>query len=358
MSSHYMCLLVGLVYVLWFSNAQDLKLVLNDEFKTFDFNLWKHEITLSGGGNWEFEYYGNNRSNSYVRDGILYINPTTLVEDIGEANLRGGYNLDVWGGAPADRCTSAQFYGCFRTAGAGGNILNPIKSAALRTAESFTFKYGKVEVRAKLPKGDWLWPAIWLLPRYNSYGNWPASGEIDIMESRGNAAGYSPGGRNKFGSTLHWGPDYSTDNYPKTHQVYTYQGDLSDDFHVYGLIWNQTYIGTYIDSESQVVLSHTLDETFWDLGGWGTSRDNPWKDGSKNAPFDQEMYLIINLAVGGTSGFFPDGFGKPWSNTNPNAVNQFWGAKDQWLPTWTQPMMVDYVKVWSYQSDGTPKNSN
>ncbi len=54
-------------------------------------------------------------------------------------------------------------------------------SGKLTTVNSFAFTYGRVEVKAKLPKGDWLWPAIWALPRYNEYGEWPASGEIDIM---------------------------------------------------------------------------------------------------------------------------------------------------------------------------------
>ena len=147
----------------------------------------------------------------------------------GEDNLKSNFNLDIWGSTPADLCTAPAFYGCFRTAGAGGNWLNPVKSASFRTVESFSFKYGKVtymyvhvcadvckhthtphththilpththpphtqvEVRAKLPRGDWLWPAIWMLPRWEAYGKWPSSGEIDIMESRGNPPSYAPG---------------------------------------------------------------------------------------------------------------------------------------------------------------------
>ena len=63
---------------------------------------------------------------------------------VGEANLKSGYNLDIWGGSPADLCTAPSFYGCFRTAGAGGNYLNPVKSASVRTVNSFSFRYGKV----------------------------------------------------------------------------------------------------------------------------------------------------------------------------------------------------------------------
>ena len=109
-------------------------LVLDEEFNTLNLSLWQHEITLGGGGKWEFEYYTNNRTNSYVKDGVLYIQPTFLVDDIGEANLKNGYTMDIWGAAPGDYCTSNQFYSCMRPSGARGNYLNPIKSARICTA--------------------------------------------------------------------------------------------------------------------------------------------------------------------------------------------------------------------------------
>uniref|UniRef100_A0A7S3DIZ0 GH16 domain-containing protein n=1 Tax=Palpitomonas bilix TaxID=652834 RepID=A0A7S3DIZ0_9EUKA len=214
-------------------------LVFSDDFDTLNFSVWQHEITASGAGNWEFEYYTNNRSNSYVNDSVLYIQPTLTSETYGSDNVWNGFTLDLWGSTPADQCTSNAFYGCSRAAqaDAGGNAINPIQSARLRTVNSFSFKYGRVEVRAKLPKGDWLWPAIWLIPEHNEYGQWPASGEIDIMESRGNAGEY---GINSFGSTLHWGPYFGQDPYSLTHEQYTVGSgspSLADDFHVYGLYW-------------------------------------------------------------------------------------------------------------------------
>ena len=99
--------------------------------------------------------------------------------------VRNGGMFDLWGGQPGDLCTSPGFYGCSRIAN-GANIINPVSSARIRTAQSFAFTYGRVEVDAKLPEGDWLWPAIWMLPLKQEYGLWPTSGEIDIMESRGN----------------------------------------------------------------------------------------------------------------------------------------------------------------------------
>ena len=328
-------------------------LILYDDFEYFNLTRWKHEITLGGGGNWEFQYYDNNRSNSYVKDGVLYIKPSFLADDIGEGALRGGYRFDLWGSQPATICTGPHFYGCERTSGAGGNILNPIRSARIRTAESFNFKYGRVEVKAQLPVGDWLWPAIWMLPTVNQYGTWPASGEIDIMESRGNAQNYSAGGVNTFGSTLHWGPIGSENAFLKTHVTRQAADgeDFAQDFHIYGLIWNETYIGTYLDDPDNTVLSVPINQSFWESGSWSDSGlNNPWINGDQNAPFDQEFYLLINLAVGGVNGYFPDNVGnKPWSDSSPNAVNEFWDQRSQWQPTWDgegAALKIDSVKVW------------
>ena len=328
-------------------------LIVDDEFEEFNLTRWKHEITLGGGGNWEFQYYDNNRSNSYVKDGVLYLIPSFLVDDIGDGALRGGYRFDLWGSQPATLCTGPHFYGCERTSGAGGNILNPIRSARIRTAESFNFKYGRVEVRAQLPVGDWLWPAIWMLPTTNHYGTWPASGEIDIMESRGNGPNYSAGGVNTFGSTLHWGPIFSENAFLKTHATREAPDgeDFAQDFHTYGLIWNETYIGTYLDDPDNTVLSVPINQSFWEFGNWSDSGlDNPWISGDQSAPFDQKFYLLINLAVGGTNGYFPDGVGnKPWSDSSPNAVNEFWNDRSNWQPTWNgtdAAFKIESVKVW------------
>lgn len=98
---------------------------------------------MSGGGNWEFEYYTNNRTNSFTKDGILYIQPTLTADTMTEAGMKTG-ELNLWGGSPADACTGNSFYGCDRNAASSGNYINPIQSARLRTTESFSFKYGRV----------------------------------------------------------------------------------------------------------------------------------------------------------------------------------------------------------------------
>ena len=278
-----------------------------DNFDVFNLSTWKHELTLSGDENWCFEWYNNNRSVSFVRNGTLVISPVRTIESVNILNA----DLSIWGGDPAIACTNNFDYGCERAGGA--NIINPITSASLRTAESLSFRYGRVEIVAQLPRGDWLWPALWMMPVHAGYGGWPTSGEIDIMESRGNARGYAAGGVESIGSTYHFGPYCCDDGYATAHAEYALPaGDFSQGFHTFGMLWTPTLMQTYVDNVT--VLSLPINETFFARGGFSPSIDNPWRGGAENAPFDQRFYLKMNVAVGGTNGYFPDGVGnKPWA---------------------------------------------
>lgn len=336
-------------------------LIFADDFEEFDLEKWQHENTLSGGGNWEFQYYNNNRTNSFTHSGRLFIRPSLTSDQFGESFLANGH-LNIEGGAPADRCTNPQWYGCERT-GSHSNILNPIKSARIRTVNSFSFRYGRVEVRAKMPAGDWLWPAIWLMPAYNTYGTWPASGEIDLVESRGNRNMLNNGvniGTQEAASTLHYGPYPALNGWERAHWVRRNSGGYDREFHRYQLEWTPDFLRFSIDD---VELGRVTPGNggFWQYGGFNSNPniENPWRYGSKMAPFDQKFYLIINLAVGGTNGFFPDGVynptPKPWSNNSPTAATDFWNGRSGWLPTWNlnqndgqdASLQVDYVRVWA-----------
>jgi len=347
----------GVIATLFTSALADT-LMWEDQFDFLDFSKWSHEVSMGGGGNWEFEWYANNRTNSFVDDGVLHLQPTLMADNIGYDELHTA-DINIWGGDVSNPCTSNAFYGCERNAPASGNVINPVQSSRLRSAGKFSFKYGKVEVKAQLPKGDWLWPAIWMLPVDSAYGGWPASGEIDIMESRGNDASCSVGGNNVFASTLHWGPAYDANGYEQTHEEYTHPTSLADDFHIYGLIWTKDRIATYIDTEDNIVLDvDTSTQGFWEKGGW-TNRDNPWAHEKElNAPFNQDYYLIMNVAAGGTNSYFPDEqCGKPWTDNDPHAPNQFWDAHEDWYSTWDYPatnqaaLKVDSIQVWELEQN-------
>nr|CAD7405744.1 unnamed protein product [Timema poppensis] len=164
----------------------DLSWNVPDDFNNLNLDSWQHEITASGGRHSEFQMFVNNRSNSFVRDGVLHIRPTLTKDVLGENFLFNGV-LDLRGSSlPGERCTNPSNNGCYKRA-LGGQILNPVVSAQLQTSRSFSFQYGVVKVRAKMPRGDWLWPAITLLPKHSAYGSWPNSGQITVGESRGNA---------------------------------------------------------------------------------------------------------------------------------------------------------------------------
>ena len=124
------------------------KLLFDDEFNKFDFSKWKHDITLSGGGNWEFELYENNRSTSFVKDGMLNIKPVLTEDKIGAEHVRNGYDYNIWGGTPADRCTMNAFYGCERASN-GNNYINPVMSAKINASTHATTLIGLVKSQFK-----------------------------------------------------------------------------------------------------------------------------------------------------------------------------------------------------------------
>ncbi|KAG9618885.1 putative beta-1,3-glucan-binding protein, partial [Aureobasidium melanogenum] len=182
--------------------------VFEDTFSNgFNNKIWTKEVECGGYGNGQFEITTNTDENAYIQDGMLHIKPTLqdakLIEQNNVIDLLadGSCSSDVW-----SNCITG-------TNVTNGTIVNPVKSARISTKNSVSIKFGRIEVEAKLPAGDWLWPAIWMLPKDDVYGAWPRSGEIDIMESRGNNHTYAQGGNNVMSSTLHWGPNSANDGW-------------------------------------------------------------------------------------------------------------------------------------------------
>jgi beta-glucanase (GH16 family) len=168
--------------------------------------------------------------------------------------------------------------------GGNGNLSITAKKEALSGREYTSTRmitkgkgdwlYGRFEVRAKLPKGRGTWPAIWMLSSDNSYGTWPASGEIDIMEH----VGYDP---NKIHSSVHTSAYNHTRNTQKTSSKVI--PDATDAFHVYRVDWTPYAIRSYIDG--------VMYFEFTNEGKGFTA----W-------PFDKKQFMILNIAVGGNWG--------------------------------------------------------
>lgn len=311
-------------------------------------------LTLYSNG--EFEVTTGTEENVFIRDGMLVFKPTLQDESL--LTVNSVLNLTADG-----TCTSDDAANCVAVTNTStGAIVNPVKSARITTKNFAVIKYGKIEIEAKMARGDWLISSIWMLPAINTYGAWPRSGEIDIAMSRGNNYSDTDGGNNIAQSTLRWGPDTTNNGWWRTNvghkpPVSTYS--YNDKFHTFGLEWSDKYLYTYIDSRLIQVLFVGFDTPFFSRGYFpstdsnGTKIENPWNGAGTSyaTPFDQPFYLILSLAVGGTTGWFTDGVdGKPWADASENANADFWAAKDQWYSTWSGDgageFQVKSVKMW------------
>src|ERR1022692_1495164 len=197
-------------------------------FYNYDANQW-----ISGWGNDELQYYTREPDNAFVKDGMLHIRV------IKESYNRSGY-------------TSARM----KTRKKDGTAL-------------FSQKYGKFEFRAKLPIGKGIWPALWMLPEKDKYGTWASSGEIDVMEAKGQEP-------NKVLGTIHYGARWPTNAHAGKDYIFPDNGTIAD-FHVYGLEWEPGEMRWYVDGKEYAT------ESFW----WSSSK----VEGGKGAKPSKEADL-------------------------------------------------------------------
>ncbi|NDI35167.1 carbohydrate-binding protein [Chengkuizengella sediminis] len=253
-------------------NHEDWSLVWSDEFNgnALDTSKWTYDIGngVGGWGNNEEQYYTSRPENVRVQNGSLVI--TALNE---------------------------QFNGFNYTSG------------KLKTDGLASWKYGKFEARIKLPIGQGFWPAFWMMPQDDIYGGWASSGEIDIMENRGRLP-------QEISGAIHYGENWPNNVYSGGAITIPNNGTVAD-WHNYSVEWEPGEIRWYLDGQ----LYNT--ETSWYSRSLGQSTNNPFP-----APFDQEFYMILNLAVGGNF----DGGRVPFPSDFP------------------AEMLVDYVRV--YESAG------
>jgi beta-glucanase (GH16 family) len=203
-----------------------------------------------------------------------------------------------------------------------------------------------------------------MLPRDNVYGPWPLSGEIDIVESRGNGIRYTARGSNSVQGTLNWGPAPQLNGAQFSYSWWTdKRKSFGSDFHTYLLEWTEDFLRISVDSRLHTLLDFRFNKPFFQRGNFpqvvfnGSSLaplQNPWTNGTNATPFDQEFYLIMNVAVGGTNGWFPEAQGnKPWLDRSGTPMRDFASAEAKWYPTWPtnvqdRAMVVDYVKMWKH----------
>jgi beta-glucanase (GH16 family) len=244
------------------------QLVWSDEFDGTSLNManWSYQL-MGDGGNNEWQYYTDRAANSWVANGILTI----------QANKE-------------DYVVGGQTY--------------HYTSARLRTLDKQDFLYGKMEARIKLPKGQGIWPAFWMMPSDSVYGGWAASGEIDIMESINQA--------NTIYGTLHYGGQWPANE--NGGASYSDGTDFSQAFHTYGIEWEPNVFRWYRDGQL-----YGTKTSWWSSGG------------AYPAPFNQWFHFILNVAVGGNWPGYPDA-----------------------TTTFPQQMQIDWVRVYQDSANRAP----
>ena len=247
---------------------------LGNGYYSYDANQW-----ISGWGNAELQYYTRDVDNVFVKDGRLRI-----------------------------RAIKESLHGC-------GYTSARLKMRSKDGRPLLAQRYGKFEIRAQLPTGQGIWPAIWLMPQDDKYGTWAASGEIDILEARGQEP-------QKVLGALHFGSRWPANTHVSHEYLLPNHGTIDSD-HVYALEWEPGEIRWLVDGRAYAA------QSFW----WSSSQTNgtqgvpPTSEADLNpwpAPFDQPFYLIMNVAVGGR--FLG----------NPDAKTAF-----------PVEMSVDYVRVYA-----------
>jgi beta-glucanase (GH16 family) len=219
-----------------------------------DPNNWNFEIGGDGWGNNELQYYTDRSTNANVANGVLTI--TALEEQEGGRDFT---------------------------------------SARITTQNKFDFKYGRIEARIRLPYGQGIWPAFWMLGANFSTVGWPYCGEIDIMEMVG-----GEGKDNTTWATIHWDNDGTKADYGLSYTLPN--GILADEFHVFAVEWDSEKIVAFIDDVEYFVADITPPAL---------------------SEFQNNFFIILNVAVGG------DWPGPPDAST-----------------TFPQTMEVDYVRVY------------
>lgn len=248
-------------------------MVWSDEFNdpAVDRKKWGFEEDCWGGGNDEQQCYRDNPRNAAIADGKLVITARR------EQHIGAKWPMHMRGSVQDPNA----------------RVERPFTSARLTTRGKAAWRYGRIEVRARLPQGQGTWPAIWMLPEKDRYGTWAASGEIDILEAvnLGVACAKCPGGvENTILGTLHFGGQWPKNAF-KGEEV-PFPGVLDGSFHTYAIEWEPGRIVWTVDGKP--FATRTAEE-------WFTT-------GSKTAgaPFDQPFHLILNLAIGGK---LPEGRG-------------------------------------------------
>ncbi|KAM7357693.1 gram-negative bacteria binding protein 2 isoform 1-T1 [Cochliomyia hominivorax] len=294
------------------------QLLFEDNFDTnqLNTNKWTYDIRhrLIGNEAEEFVVFDNHRENIFLHDGYLQIRPTLTQEKMRQAKLEFG-----------SRCTP--FFNrkkeCEFMPQPPLLFVPPFNSSQIFTSNTFRFKYGKIEIRAKLPKGEWILPYL-MLQNYDVFDE----KQIRIAFARGNEELLTSENMDLSGKILYAGLVSDVINNKYNFQEKSSKEHYGNDFHIYTLTWKSNEITMEVDGVQYGTITENLDE------------------------FNKFFFITLGVSIGGHYQF-PDNLkspnNKPWSNTSPRAIRDFWQHLNNGLQIWSgnETLQIDYVKVYA-----------
>lgn len=321
------------------------QLAWSDEFtgSSLDTTHWNIVLDGNGGGNYETQYYTADAVSLAGGSLVLTAKPIVNPQGTNIADLHNYLSWDVGAPNPNEPYLSQRYY----------------TSGKVTTRTKFSFQYGVVEVRAKLPPGSNTWPAIWMLPQGQTGSTplttWPNLSELDIMELFGRDN--TPG--RVFGS-LNYGDYFANSHYVNNDFTLSPGQSFSDDYHVFSVQWEPNEIRWFVDGVFFAVQSPSSLLSCGDYSAegncicrnaYGNATQTPpakcpWSFGTLPSDNSNPFYLILNVAIGGNLGGLTTTppFDQLASNGyDYNALNV---RASNYIGRDPQPMLVDYVRVY------------
>ncbi|KAL9908895.1 gram-negative bacteria binding protein 3 [Glossina fuscipes fuscipes] len=313
----------------------------NFDDQVLDSNKWKLEERRANQPDYEFCLYKNDESEVLrLHDGMATIKPKKTDSILGANSIR--KNFDV-----GPNCTGELgSVECHYEYGRSPDILEPYISAQFSTKKKFTFQYGRVEIRAKLPNTKWVFPQIWLEPTSFRYGHKDyQSGQIRLADNRFNGHKY----RLQAGVILNAKEPW------RSLKMCKIEGNQSiDDFHLYVLMWTPNYMAFSKDGDEYCRIEIQDDDQAFQNLRVNNGKRLPNRElltmGTKWAPFDQEFYITLGYGIGGNNDFNDNTWyeGRPWTESDPRAKNVFWNYmrdRDEWLNN--GELKIDFIRVYA-----------
>ncbi|KAB0798120.1 hypothetical protein PPYR_09113 [Photinus pyralis] len=314
------------------------KIIFQEFFKEIAPIRWQTETKFAQGPDYEFVMYQAHAENLFIQNDMLHIRPTLVDSRLGPKATLTITEYDI-----GENCTGVpDSLECVQRPKAW-MVLPPIFSSQITTKYRMSFVYGTIEVRAKLPKGDWIYPQLQLRSKSDYYGPDYDSGLIQIAFAPGNA-------RNN--KVLSGGCVFGESVFARNYGVRTIQStkEWSQNFHIFKLEWRPDGVTLSVDNDvyGNIYPPDGGFATETELGMHGATVQR-WRKGSQMAPFDKEMYLMFGVGVGGFTFGNRKGVQQPWDNDDPKAQLNFYKATDQWYGTWSNDsrLIVDYVRIWA-----------